>query len=54
MVKMCIEHGITIISFKYCPYCGNKLYDITEEQFRKTFYMTKDEIRDFLLKTKEI
>jgi hypothetical protein len=47
MVKICPEHGIKKVNFDYCPFCGGKLWNITQEEFEKAWdFIDKTTMRD--------
>ena len=41
--KICIGHGLMPVKFDYCPYCGEMLYTITQEQLIESWKMSKEE-----------
>jgi len=36
-MKVCLEHNLKEVQFNYCPDCGRKLLNITQEEFEKAF-----------------
>ena len=47
-IKICLEHGLGAGDWSYCPYCGEKLYEITVEEFKKIFGMSREEARAYI------
>lgn len=37
MVKICPEHGLSDVNWCYCPTCGKRLWDITNDEFKKSW-----------------